>query len=146
MPSILLFVLALSVSAFGCGSARQLEVGSSAKNRAEVRDAHEVVNSVLWIQTSDEYDTLSRLTFRQAKEALTRARADKNWTAALEQTGDFSNLPDAIIVDIDATVLDSSPFQGKVATARTVFNERLWDDWAACARANGTPGASEFLS
>jgi acid phosphatase len=126
-----LFVLALSVSGFGCVS---------------VRDTHEVLNSVLWIQTSAEYDTLSRLTFRQAKEALTRARADKTWTAALEQTGTFSNLPGAIVVDIDETVLDSSPFQGKVAAARTVYNQRLWDDWAARAQANGTPGASEFLS
>jgi acid phosphatase len=131
MPSMVLLALALSVSGFGCASAR---------------NTHEALNGVLWVQTSAEYDTLSRLTFRQAKEALTRARADKTWTAALEQTGDFTDLPDAIVVDIDETVLDSSPFQGKVAIARTGFDQRLWDEWAARAQARGTPGASEFLS
>jgi acid phosphatase len=136
----------MAVGSIGCVSVPHPQVENRPVTRIEGRDSHELLNSVLWIQTSAEYDTLSRLTFRQAKEALIRARADKTWTAAPEQTGDFANLPDAIIVDIDDTVLDNTPFQGKLVAARTRYNQPLWDDWAARAQANSTPGASEFLA
>jgi acid phosphatase len=139
-------LLAMAVSSIGCASVMHPQVENPPVTRTEGRDSHELLNSVLWIQTSAEYDTLSRLMFRQAQEALIRARADKTWTAALEQSGDFANLPDAIIVDIDDTVLDNSPFQGKLVAARTRYNQPLWDDWAARAQAKSTPGASEFLS
>lgn len=52
---------------------------------AERREAHEVLNALLWMQTSAEYRTLTTLTYRQATAALDLALGDKAWTAALEQ-------------------------------------------------------------
>ena len=46
------------------------------------------------------------------KIRLDQALADKSWTAAPgEQKGDFANLPPAIVLDVDETVLDNSPYQ-----------------------------------
>ena len=49
---------------------------------------------------------------RWRKIRLDEALADKNWTAApVEQKGDFRNLPPAVVLDVDETVLDNSPYQ-----------------------------------
>ena len=46
------------------------------------------------------------------KIRLDQALADKSWTAAPgEQKGDFANLPPAIVLDVDETVLDNSPYE-----------------------------------
>lgn len=107
--------------------------------------AHEKLNSALWIQGSAEYLINSKQCYRQAREKLRLALKDKSWTALLEQTGDFQNLPPAVILDIDQTVLNNAPFQARMIKEGYAFNLDLWKAWVRRARAEAVPGALDFV-
>jgi acid phosphatase len=72
------------------------------------------------------------------------ALADPDWTAALEQTGDVSALPPAVILDVDETVLDNSAYAARLLKRGGVYDIESWTAW--CREQNGTaiPGALEF--
>ncbi len=54
-------------------------------------------------------------------------------------------LPPAVIVDIDETVLDNSPYQmTNTATGRT-YTQANWNEWTFMASAKALPGSLEFL-
>ena len=67
-------------------------------------ESHEMLNSILWTQTSAEYIANTKQAYQMAAVNLDQALADPQWTAALEQTGDYTGLPPAIIVDLDQTL------------------------------------------
>ncbi|MBI4001218.1 MAG: hypothetical protein HY348_05485 [Nitrospira defluvii] len=113
---------------------------------SEFRDSHELLHSVLWMQTSAEYHTITTVTYQRAAETLDLALRDKTWTAALEQAGHFQDLPPAVILDLDETVLDNGPFEGRLVKDRTTFNVSKWDQWIREANAQALPGAVEFIT
>lgn len=96
------------------------------KNSTATPPTYERLNAVLWIQTSAEYYALTQSAYTQATSMLGRGLADKKWTAAQEQTGDYQNLPPAIILDIDETVLDNSPFQAQLIKDNAIFTQEAW--------------------
>jgi acid phosphatase len=111
-----------------------------------LRDTHESLQGVLWMQTSAEYQVLARTAYAAATATLDRALADPSWTAALEQEGGhYADLPPAVILDLDETVLDNSPFQGQLVLGRTVYTPDLWAKWVDKAAAQAVPGAAEFV-
>ncbi len=110
------------------------------------RDTHELLDSLLWVQTSAEYDALASTTYRQAGEALDRALEDPSWSAIPEQAGAVAHLPPAVILDLDETVLDNSAFEGRLVKQRTSFSPLAWDDWMREAAARAVPGALEFIA
>lgn len=106
--------------------------------------SHEQLQAVLWVQTSAEFETLVTTTYAAAAAALDPALADKSWTAALEQQGDFAGLPPAVVVDVDETVLDNSPFQAQSILEGTAYCDKSWPVWTGQARARALPGALAF--
>lgn len=106
---------------------------------------HELLNSVVWTQTAIEYRASTRQTYRNAEQALVRALAEPSWTAALEQLGEFSNKPPAVILDLDETVLDNSAYQARQIADGTAFDGKSWTAWVAEGKAGLVPGAAEFL-
>lgn len=110
------------------------------------RDTHERLHGVLWMQTSAEYQTLTRVAFSQAITAFEEALRDPNGKAALEQTDSSSSLPPAIVVDVDETILDNSMFQGRLVTDRSAYKEAVWQQWVQERKAEAVPGALEFLN
>ena len=100
--------------------------------------------SVLYAQSSAEYEASNIQTYVNAKSALDRALNDNSWTAALEQKENFKNKPPAIILDIDETVLNNIPFQ-----ARSIINGQSypigWLEWMLEESSNAVAGASDFL-
>jgi len=117
---------------------------SACSQKQDAPGTHELLNATLWVQHSAEYRALGLQAYRWAEEQLDRALADPSWTAALEQTGGFSSLPPAVIVDVDETVLDNSPNEARIIRDQTVFTYDAWDVWVEEARAEGVPGALEF--
>lgn len=101
--------------------------------------------STLWVQTAAEYRAEALETYSAAASRLDDALADPSWTAALEQTGGYSGLPPAVILDIDETVLDNAPFQGRLVLDNAPFDPALWDAWVATEAAEAIPGALEFV-
>jgi len=103
------------------------------------------LNAVLWMQTSVEYRASALETYRWGESALERALKDPHWTAGLEQTGDFSKLPPAVILDLDETVLDNSPFEARLAASGREYSDKAWDEWVNERAAGLVPGAKDFL-
>ena len=125
-------------------------VGTSARAPgppAERRDTHENLHAVLWMQTSAEYQAITRGLYRQAAAQLDRALADPQWTAIPEQAGrrDLPALPSAVIMDVDETVLDNSPAEGQRVRDRVPYEPELFAMWANRAEAAAIPGADDFI-
>jgi len=111
---------------------------------------HENLNATLWMQTAVEYRASALQAYRSARLALDAAIADPKWTAATEQTGDASAKPLAIVLDLDETVLDNSPFEARMIADSTLqrpvpYDENIWRRWVAERKATAIPGAAEFL-
>lgn len=114
-------------------------------SHAEALRTDEQLNGVLWVQTSAEFKVSSVQAFRLAAMQVQAALADKNTTASLEQTNDYQSLPPAVIVDVDETVLDNSPFQARLVESGQEFSPALWEEWVREAQAEPIPGAKEFI-
>ncbi len=116
------------------------------------RHTHEDLDATLWMQTSAEYLASCRQAFRAATDQLPRALSDPTWSADLVQqaqlvTGHSNNesLPPAVIVDVDDTVLDNSPYQARLIQQDGSFDLESWHQWVEEASAEPVPGAKEFL-
>lgn len=105
---------------------------------------HEILHSVNWIQTAGEYQMVCTQIFEQAKWQLEKLVADTNFTAAEEQTGNFSSLPPAVVLDVDETVLENVVYEGSLIHNNTVFDSASWDVWVQEGIATAVPGAVEF--
>jgi acid phosphatase len=128
-----------------CQTVQEQPVGIEPVDVSSVRVSHENLNGILWMQTSAEYDSLCRMIYKAAGDAVTKALADPSWTAALEQTGGFAALPPAVILDLDETVMDNTPYQALMALLGKEFDPKAWDEWVAKGAAGALPGAAEFL-
>ena len=107
---------------------------------------HENLNATVWIQTSVEYQTICKQTFKMAFENIESALENKSWTALIEQAEDYENLPPAIIVDIDETILDNSPFQARLILNNLPYSDSLWHIWVNEQNAKPVPGAADFIN
>ena len=107
---------------------------------------HEKLNAALWLQTSPEYKMCASQAFRWAEKLLDEALVTPYWTAALEQEGDYKNLPPAIIVDVDETVLDNSPFEARAAQKVMDFDGDAWTLWVKSRECEALEGAKEFIT
>ena len=106
---------------------------------------YENLNAVLWMQTSAEYKASAVQTYRLAKGALLQGIQDRHWTAALEQTGGFEDLPPAVILDLDETVLDNSVFEARRIPSGAQYTSEAWGKWVDERKAGLVPGAMDFL-
>lgn len=113
---------------------------------AETLRTDEQLNGVLWVQTSAEYRVSAIQAFRLAELRVKEALADQTITAATEQTTEYQSLPPAVIVDVDETVLDNSPFQAHLVETGQEFSPALWEGWVSEAQAEPVPGAKEFVA
>jgi 5'-nucleotidase (lipoprotein e(P4) family) len=109
--------------------------GSSLCDSLNLSAQEHLVMSVLWYQRSAEMKALYYQSFKLARmkldEKLTNANAtDKN----------------AIVIDIDETVLDNSPYEAKLIEKGISFSSKLWEEWVKLAVAKPTPGVYDFLN
>jgi 5'-nucleotidase (lipoprotein e(P4) family) len=102
-------------------------------------------NVVLWASESAEFTAVALQTYATAQKKLVEALADPTWTASVEQTSDYEDLPPAIIVDLDETVLDNRPFQMSLIREGVEFDEAAWNAWIEEASVQAIPGAVTFL-
>lgn len=103
------------------------------------------LNAVLWVQTAVEYRANSRQAYALAARVLDEALADRGWTAFLGQTGRYEDLPPAIILDIDETVLDNSYYEARLVLDNAVYSSDTWDTWVLQEAATAIPGAVELI-
>ncbi len=108
-------------------------------------NSHEMLNATLWQQTSAEYVGVTNQIYRFARINLDQALADTSWTAALEQTGDYSSLPPAVMLDIDETVLDNAPYEARIIKHLGRYSPASFAAWCRDENAPLVPGARAFI-
>lgn len=104
------------------------------------------LNAVLWMQRSEEYKALSEQTYRAAADKLDAALKEKHWDALVpEERGNAADgLKPAVVMDVDETVLDNSPYQARLVRDGKEYDEVSWDAWVAEKKAKAVPGVVDF--
>ena len=90
--------------------------------------------AVLWYQRAAECRALYHQACNLARERIDQHLARKT-----------RNRTNAIIVDIDETILDNSPYQAGLARRGQTYSEATWTNWVNFARAEALPGISNLL-
>ncbi|KAA0590378.1 acid phosphatase [Azospirillum lipoferum] len=104
----------------------------------------DLLNAELWMQRSVEYKANALAVYALGRIQLDKALADRNWTAATEQTGNYQDLPPAVVLDLDETAMDNSAYQAGLVTTNGEFSPKTWDAWVKAEKATAVPGAVEF--
>jgi len=105
------------------------------------------LNATLWMQQAVEYKATTDGIYTLARMRLDEALADPDWTAVPEaQQEGYQDLPPAIILDADETVLDNSAYAAFGIQKNREYDEPSWNTWASSGIAGPVPGAVAFTS
>ena len=104
------------------------------------------LNAVAWLQTSVEARLLYEQAYRTATDRLAAALRDKKWDALPkeERTNKYARLKPAVILDVDETLLDNSPYQARLIRDGRDYDEASWTDWVHERAARALPGSLAF--
>lgn len=162
IPAIALLAIALSLSACKPASltapqgstteptslAEVAAAGSKAQADTTATPAHDNLNAVLWVQASAEYRASAETIYRAAADKLDIALKEKNWDALVpgerDNAGKTAGLKPAVVMDVDETVLDNSPYQARLIRDNAEYSDPSWDLWVAEKKAKAVPGVVEF--
>jgi 5'-nucleotidase (lipoprotein e(P4) family) len=103
---------------------------------AVLPNENHTINAVLWHQTAAEYKALCYQTYRFAKYQLDEK---------LQNHAFPYDLPPAIVMDLDETVLDNSFFNAHMILDSLSYEKGLWKEWSDLKKAGAVPGAIEFI-
>ncbi len=108
--------------------------------------ASDNLNAVAWSQRAIEHDLIYLQAYRDAQSQLLAALKDQGWDALAEndRIAPIPRLKPAVVLDVDETVLDNSPYQARVVRSGGTFNEDDWRDWCKEEVARALPGAVAF--
>ncbi len=117
----------------------------SCMDNAQSKDQpHDLLNSVLWMQNAAEYKACCYQTYNTARIMMIKGLNEKNWTAAAEQESQYEHLPPAVILDIDETVLDNTPYEAGIIDRNATYSSDSWKQWCEERRALAISGAVDF--
>lgn len=114
---------------------------------------HEDLDAILWVRTSGEYQAIARQAYQSATVSVSNALLDPTWTACTEQQQmadegaiQLADLPPAIVLDVDETVLDNSDYQISLIDSREEYNRETWKTFCKSKSSRAVPGAVDFLN
>ena len=104
---------------------------------SEVKNSNEYkVQAQVWTQNSAEYRALCFQAFNTAKINIdSYLSSEKKYDRPL-----------AIITDVDETVLDNSPYDGRLILEDVSYDRESWVEWGNLEIAKAIPGSLEFLT
>jgi len=152
-PAYALSLLAAALALGACRQASQAPATPAAKPAAtpaaaaaEGPAANDNLNAVLWVQRAAEYDAVATTIYRGAADHLDIALKEKAWDALVpgERANAATGLAPAVVMDVDETVLDNSPYQARLVHDGGSYDEATWDLWVAEKKAKAVPGVVEF--
>lgn len=145
---VMLTALALltACSAAPTSSVKPVISTTTAPTAASVVVPNDNLNAVAWSQMAIEHDLIYLQTYRDAQSRLLAALKDPHWDALPkdDRTTPLKGLKPAIVLDIDETVLDNSPYQARLVQSGGQFDEVGWAAWCKEENAHALPGAVEF--
>ncbi len=103
--------------------------------------------AVVWMQRAAEYRAACLQAYRTAAAALPEAIDDPAWTACLEQgpADTFRNLPPAVVLDVDETILDNSAYGARLIADHATYESATWSAWVHEQQAGAIPGALAYV-
>lgn len=106
----------------------------------------ENLNAVAWVQASAEYRAVCETVYRAAADKLDAALKRKDWDALVpgERGNATTGLKPAVVMDVDETVLDNSPYQARLVRNGEEYDEATWDQWVREQKAKPVPGVVGF--
>ena len=104
---------------------------------------NDLLNAALWMQRSVEFKANALAVYALGKVRLDAALADRN-ASALDQSG-AAELPPAVILDLDETVMDNSAYESGLVTSNADYNSRTWAEWVAAKEAKAIPGSLDYV-
>lgn len=128
-----LSLLAVATAIFamtGCSNLGKDEKVTMTYNHASARENLMATN---WYQTSGEARALYIQGYNVATERL------KTYLKTPHKK------PYSIVLDLDETVIDNSPYQAENILRGESFSSKTWNDWVNMKSAKAVPGAKEFL-
>lgn len=156
-PALTLSLLAAALALAACKPTSFTSPGSAAKPDAASAAAtakpaagdaapNDNLNAVLWVQRAAEYDAVAQTVYRAAADELDVALKEPNWDALVptERGNAATGLPPAVVMDVDETVLDNSPYQARLVHDDASYDETTWDLWVAEKKAKPVPGVVDF--
>jgi 5'-nucleotidase (lipoprotein e(P4) family) len=123
-----------TVASLACATAPAPAPVAAAVTAPPCNPGHSILNATLWVQHSAEYRAAAMQTYANARRAL---------DAALAETA--NDKPAAIVLDLDETALDNTPFEARVIRAGKTYDSATWKQWTAEGGAPAIAGAAEFL-
>ena len=117
-----------------CGTQKEVPVATSEPASGQLSQQN--VDATVWFNTSAENYYLFQQTYYYATGQLLK-RMNEPAT---------DNRPPAVVLDIDETVLDNSPYMLSLIQQGETFTEETWERWVNEANANLLPGVKEFLT
>jgi 5'-nucleotidase (lipoprotein e(P4) family) len=91
-----------------------------------------LLQSTLFVQQAAEYDALCYQAYEVARQRLLNII-----NSGVEKP--------AVVLDLDETVLDNSPYTAWQITSNQTFTPETWAKWVDLAEAEAVPGAAAFL-
>jgi 5'-nucleotidase (lipoprotein e(P4) family) len=126
------------------GSAMTLLALVNVTIAADAVPQNDALNATLWVSNSVEYKANSLAAFILARQSLDQALADKTWTAT-GQTGNYQDLPPAIIANLDETLFDNGAYESWLIVSGRDYSGKTYDAWINTMQAKAVPGAVDFL-
>ena len=124
----------------GCGT-------NSANSQTTQSSTSDNQVTMTYDQLRSRENTMSTLWYQKAAE--TKALYLQGYNVATNRLKELlqkpTDKPYSIVLDLDETVLDNSPYQVQNVKDGTAFNPKNWDAWVQKASAKAVPGAKEFL-
>ncbi|MAY74191.1 MAG: hypothetical protein CMJ31_05575 [Phycisphaerae bacterium] len=121
-------LLAALVVGGGCAS----EMGSSVERPG--------LNAALWTQDSAEFDAVCIQTYHAAGQKLA-AIVDEQGGG-----GGDGGKPLAVVLDVDETVLDNTPYQARLVKGGAGYSPETWNAWVREEQAAAIPGVARFVA
>jgi acid phosphatase len=116
-------------------------LGAACSTTQAVHDPHKDLG-LLWVKHAAEYRALSLQVYQAATLALPGFIEDRSWTV-VPGNPDLRDLPPAVILDVDETVVSNVDFQ--LSFERPFENWKL-EAWTAATPATPVPGVAAFVA
>lgn len=113
---------------YSCATSQSASTGSSS---AVGNDE----TALLWQQTAAEYEAICYQTYYFAQLQLEKILSE----------GQFAGEP-IVVMDLDETVLDNSPYNGMLLLENQTYESETWDQWVEKQEAKLLPGVLEFVN
>ena len=116
---------------FSCKTTQDVQVIST--DDATYQLSQQNVDAVIWTATSAEMHYASIQAFDLALLKI-KTKASQDYAK-----------PQAVVLDLDETVLDNSPYMFRQIAAGKTFDGDSWYEWCMEASATALPGSVEFI-